>query len=217
MACIWEMDLPAKDKLVALALGDCANDEGLAWPSIATLARKCGCDQRTVQRHLRELEKRDLIAREEVIGRGCKYRFNPRQIATPGKTSPVTKTTKTPGKLPPKPSRTINKPKEARAHEWPADWMPAEFGKGTESRKVVDGWPPGERERQVEAFGAYHRARGNKFKDWQQAWSTWVLNHKKFNRDQQNGRAAIRTDELQNPYARVVARRQAERSAAEFG
>lgn len=218
MSAVWEFDLPAKDKLVLLALADCANDEGLAWPSIATLARKCGCDQRTIQRNLRDLEKRGLFRREEVIGKGCRYIFNPRQIATPGKTSPVTKTTKTPGKLPPKPSRTVNKPKEARAHELPLDWSPAEFGRGTESRKVVDGWPPGELERQVEAFKAHHRARGNTFKDWQQAWSTWVLNSVKFNRDRQNGRATSGSnDEIRNPYAREVARRQAERAGAEFG
>jgi DNA-binding Lrp family transcriptional regulator len=113
MSKVWDMDLPAKDKLVLLALADCANDDGLAWPSIATLARKCGCDARTVQRNLRRLEAAGHISREEVIGKGCKYRFTPRQIATPDKSPPrqndgATKTTRTPGKLPPKPSRTVN-------------------------------------------------------------------------------------------------------------
>jgi hypothetical protein len=103
MSQVWEIDIPAKDKLVLLALADCASDEGLAWPSIATLARKCSRDERTVQRNLRELESAGHITREEVAGRGCRYRVHPRQNATPGKMSPVTKTTKTPGKMPPHP------------------------------------------------------------------------------------------------------------------
>lgn len=107
MSQVWELKLPAKDKLVLLAIADCANDEGLAWPSIATLSRKCGCDPRTIQRHLRALETAKLIETEEIVGKGNRYIVTPRQVATPGKKSPVTKSTETPGKLPPKPSRTI--------------------------------------------------------------------------------------------------------------
>jgi hypothetical protein len=80
MSAVWAMDLPAKDKLVLLALADCANDEGIAWPSIATLARKCGCDERTIQRNLRGSELAGIIRREEVPGRGNRYHFNPRQM-----------------------------------------------------------------------------------------------------------------------------------------
>lgn len=150
MSRVWEMDLPAKDKLVLLALADCANDEGLAWPSIATLARKCGCDQRTVQRNLRDLEKRGLFTREEVNGKGCRYIFDPRHIVTPGKMSPATKTTETPGKSPPKPSRTVNglanaKPKRAKKSVSdfvvPA-WVPAEpWAAYLEMRKDKGAWP----------------------------------------------------------------------------
>lgn len=144
MTQVWETPMPAKDKLVLLALADCANDEGLAWPSITTLARKCGCDERTVQRNLRELEKACAVKREEVIGKGCRYIVTPRQYVTPGKKSPVTKTTKTPGKLPPKPSRTVNEgladAKPMRAKGWPEipDWIPAV------------------------PWNAYHKMRGNK-------------------------------------------------------
>lgn len=178
MSAVWEMDLPAKSKLVLLALADCANDEGLAWPSIATIARKCGCDQRTVQRNLRDLESAGLIAREEVTGKGCRYRFSPRQIATPGKMSPVTKTTRTPGKLPPKPSRTVNTKKQR--HAIPANWWPEEFGKTSKSRRIVDGWSEDELATQVEAFAAHHTKAGNQWECWQSAWSTWVLNSEKF-------------------------------------
>jgi hypothetical protein len=65
-------------------------------------------------------------------------------------------------------------------HELSDDWEPHEFGVNSESRKVVDGWPPGELAYQLEHFRAHHRKNGTKFKNWQDAWSTWVLNSRKF-------------------------------------
>lgn len=151
MTKVWEMELPAKDKLLLLALADWASDEGLAWPSIATLSRKCGCDERTVQRNLRKLEEAGHLRREEVPGKGCRY-----WVLTPGKStgdkmtggklSPVTKTTNTPGKLPPNTSRNpINglsndKPKragKAAAGVEVPDWVPAEaWGAFLEMRRA---------------------------------------------------------------------------------
>jgi hypothetical protein len=64
----------------------------------------------------------------------------------------------------------------------PDDWQPKPFGIEAESRKIVDAWPPGEAKRQVEAFKAHHRGNGNRWKDWQDAWQTWVLNSVKFGR-----------------------------------
>lgn len=56
------------------------------------------------------------------------------------------------------------------------DWLPAQFGEDTKCRKIVDSWPPGELEHQVEKFHASHTSRGSMFDDWQAAWKTWVLN-----------------------------------------
>lgn len=41
--------------LVHLALADFANDEGLCWPSIATLAKKSRCGERLVQRQIADM------------------------------------------------------------------------------------------------------------------------------------------------------------------
>jgi hypothetical protein len=62
----------------------------------------------------------------------------------------------------------------------PDDWQPVEFTIGSESRKVVDSWPPGELPAQVEQFKAHHRSKRNTFIDPQDAWSTWVLNTRKW-------------------------------------
>lgn len=62
----------------------------------------------------------------------------------------------------------------------PDDWQPVDFSIGSESRKVVDSWPPGELPAQVEQFKAHHRSKRNTFLDPQDAWSTWVLNTRKW-------------------------------------
>jgi hypothetical protein len=62
----------------------------------------------------------------------------------------------------------------------PDDWQPSEFTIGSESRKVVDSWPPGELPAQIEQFKAHHRSKRNTFLDPQDAWSTWVLNTRKW-------------------------------------
>lgn len=216
MTLVWDLKIPAKDKLILLALADCANDEGLAWPSIATMARKCGCDERTVQRNLRTLEEAGFIRREEVPGRGNRYHVLPRQIVTRVRKSPVTKTAKTPGKLPPKPSRTVNNKPEG-AHALPDGWMPVVFGLGTKSRDITDGWPPGKLETELEHFAAHHRARGNKLKNWQDAWSTWVLGSEKFRKTRHEKPKPASNDEIRNPYVRAELARQAGTASAEWG
>jgi hypothetical protein len=57
MSQVWEESEHSGGKLlVLLALADAANDEGICWPSIATLALKSRMSERNVQRLLRELE-----------------------------------------------------------------------------------------------------------------------------------------------------------------
>lgn len=70
----------------------------------------------------------------------------------------------------------------------PDDWEPGEFGEATQSRTIVSGWSQLEFQRQLEAFRAHHRREGNRYPDWQAAWSTWVLNSQRFaDRDADRG------------------------------
>jgi hypothetical protein len=73
-------------------------------------------------------------------------------------------------------------PKKTRLDE---DWEPDQFGPKTESRAIIDAWSPDEYRRQLEAFKAHHAANGSRFEKWQQAWSTWVINSRQFNRGRQ--------------------------------
>lgn len=107
MTAVWDLDLPASEKLVLLALADWSNDEGLCWPSIATLAKKCSKSERTLQRAIAVLTEKDLIAREERPGKGVLYQLLPRQAVTPDKMSPPTKATKTPDNLSSNPRQNV--------------------------------------------------------------------------------------------------------------
>ena len=69
---VFGSNLEPIDRLIMLALADNASDEGLAWPSITTLARKGGVADRTVQRTLHRFVEAGwvLLEREPVGGRG---------------------------------------------------------------------------------------------------------------------------------------------------
>lgn len=82
-----KVDLPCVQKMVVIHLADMHNDdEGHAWPSVATLAKRCGVSKRTVQRTLGELVEMGVVMRapssrhpshsyvldlSRVVHRGC--------------------------------------------------------------------------------------------------------------------------------------------------
>ena len=57
MASVFELDIPASEKLVLLAMADHARDDGTGcYPSIDLLARKTSQTRRGVQKIMRRLE-----------------------------------------------------------------------------------------------------------------------------------------------------------------
>jgi hypothetical protein len=48
-----------------MALADAADDKGICWPSIATLAAKCNLSTRTIRRSVQYLVARDLLLVEQ--------------------------------------------------------------------------------------------------------------------------------------------------------
>ncbi len=58
MSYVWDIpSFKGSDKLVMLCLADHADDSGLCWPSIDTIARKSGVSPTTVKSTLKKLEK----------------------------------------------------------------------------------------------------------------------------------------------------------------
>lgn len=105
MTWVWdESRSRGTDRLVLLAIADSASDSGgNAWPAVATLARKAGVDERTVQRSVKRLVKLGELAVEPAAGQhGVNvYRvvMTPRQSATPAECHP--RRSVTPGALSP--------------------------------------------------------------------------------------------------------------------
>ena len=83
MTAVWALSLPDSEKLVLLALADCANDEGGCWPSMRTLATKCSKSDRTIQGAIKALAQAGHLTRNETIGKGCSYVVHPRSRCTP--------------------------------------------------------------------------------------------------------------------------------------
>lgn len=76
----WAMDqnVPPTPSHVLLVLANYADQDGVCWPSVATLARKTRLSERGVQKALRVLEAEELIAAlpdRRVLGRGSSIRY----------------------------------------------------------------------------------------------------------------------------------------------
>lgn len=61
-------DLGKNERAVAIAIAAHANNEGNAWPSVATLADYAGCSERTVQRALAKLVQLGRLVVTKVAG-----------------------------------------------------------------------------------------------------------------------------------------------------
>lgn len=112
MTAVWGVNLPDSEKIVLLALADAANDEGVCWPSMSSLAAKCSKSDRTVQAAIKALVTAGHLTRLERPGKGVLYTVHPRsdcapQRLRPAEVSPPKGTTPTPEAASDKPSRTI--------------------------------------------------------------------------------------------------------------
>lgn len=85
MTQVWESNIgPASRRLVLLALADSANDEGVCWPSIATLAHKANIARTTTEDAIRSLETDGLIVRNRRFNDSNVYEIvTARLVATP--------------------------------------------------------------------------------------------------------------------------------------
>ena len=79
MSAVWQSSScrTHTEKLVLLALADNANDEGVCWPSISTLARKCDLTNRSVIDQLESLTESGQISVEKVYGKVNHYTIRP--------------------------------------------------------------------------------------------------------------------------------------------
>jgi hypothetical protein len=110
MSQVWSLDLPDSQKIVLLALADCANDEGHCWPSMRTLSAKCSKGERTVQGVIKDLVEAGHLTRREVCGKGCNYTVHPRSHCAPQPLRPAENDTPPPQTLRATPAAAADKP-----------------------------------------------------------------------------------------------------------
>jgi Helix-turn-helix domain len=60
----WRQQLTPTAKLVLMSLADAADDHGVCWPSVPTVARKCCVSSLTVRRIMQRLIARELLNAE---------------------------------------------------------------------------------------------------------------------------------------------------------
>jgi hypothetical protein len=129
MTLVWELQLADSEKLVLLALADWANDEGLCWPSIDTLAKKCSKSERTIQACIRSLCSKGHLTQKRGTHKTPDYivhpivRFaDPRSGCTPQSLHPAAAApdprspcTPTPAAAAPNTSKKPKEPSKGRA------------------------------------------------------------------------------------------------------
>ena len=128
MSEVWKSTLPMTEKMVLLCLADFANDRGECWPAVDTIAAKCSCSDRTVQKAIKSLMASGVVTVKDEPGRSHNFTIHPRRIFTPEESSPPKISAKPPknlhprGEYPsPKPSYNHQEPSTKRAFP---DWLP---------------------------------------------------------------------------------------------
>jgi len=77
MGLVWDLDLPSNEKFILLAYADHADHEGRnIYPAVATIARKTGYSERSVQSLTRSLQERGLLVEDGKGPKGTnKWRY----------------------------------------------------------------------------------------------------------------------------------------------
>lgn len=192
----FAMDIkPSSLKFVLVVLGNYANENNLAYPSIPTLAKKTGQDDKTVRKNLQKLIDlgfiTDTLHRVGKTKQVVVYHLN---LNTPKNgTLPKTEGSQISHERLPK-TEPLNTPKNGTQNRkvfnkkgienisnkkipeyfmLPDDWIVWAKEKRPElsTESVID---------LFDAFKDHHLSKASIFADWKRAWQTWVRNDEKF-------------------------------------
>ena len=188
MAQVWKIDLPPMEKLVLLALADCANDEGKAWPAASTLMRKTNASESSVRRAVQSLIATGHLQQHQRPGTSPVYLVHPCHSDTPVTVTPLSPRQGRGVTMTPKPSRTINTsgakaPSVSRAMPFPGEGYSTDDQKMTQEhalRVLCITWAVTEMQWTTQDAGAEFLrfkdsalAADRRYKDWLAAWRNW--------------------------------------------
>lgn len=94
MSACWPLGgMSPSQKAVLISLADNANDHGVCWPSIPTIAKRTCLSERTVQQAIKWLVDAGAVSAQERVGRSTVYTvtphlFDPRSSFTPAAAAP---------------------------------------------------------------------------------------------------------------------------------
>lgn len=110
---VWDLPIPATEKLVLMCLADFANDDGGdCWPSVSTIARRCSKGERTVQGAIKWLTDNGYLKANLRDGKSSEYTVNPRNFCTPAEIAPRRKQRRPPQLLQETPATSAPYPPE---------------------------------------------------------------------------------------------------------
>ena len=78
LSACWKLEgLTSTQKFVLVSLADQANDEGVCWPSIGSIAQRTCLTERAVQLAMRELIALNLVQKDERVNRSSVFTVTP--------------------------------------------------------------------------------------------------------------------------------------------
>ncbi|MDR5761934.1 helix-turn-helix domain-containing protein [Caballeronia sp. LZ035] len=91
MSACWPLQgMSLAQKAVLISLADNANDQGVCWPSIATIAKRICASERAVQNAIKWLESAGIVLANRNNGRHTSYTITPAAYAPPQEMHPRT-------------------------------------------------------------------------------------------------------------------------------
>lgn len=107
MSACWPIQgITPAQKSVLISLADNANDEGVCWPSLATVSMRTCLSERAVRDALRGLESASLLVSHQRLGRSTYYTVTPANAA-PRQEMPPAASAAHPGGKCPSPRREV--------------------------------------------------------------------------------------------------------------
>ncbi|HCE9493801.1 TPA: helix-turn-helix domain-containing protein, partial [Pseudomonas aeruginosa] len=89
MSACWPLQgMSPAQKAVLISLADQANDQGVCWPAVDSIATRCCLSKRAVQQAIKWLRSAGIVSVEERQGRSTMYSVTPAAYAPPQEMHP---------------------------------------------------------------------------------------------------------------------------------
>lgn len=182
----WPLQLPPTAKAVLISLADQANDSGVCWPSVGTIAKRTCLSERACQKAMVYLETAGFIRKDERPGRSTVFHISTGgergaplgvnvgrgrgERGAPGGERGSPRTVTEPSK----------EPRAARGTRLPPDWKPTQDLQGWAEKKRPDLNLGEVLERFRDYWAAQPGQKGVKL-DWPATYRNWVRGEKRIN------------------------------------